>query len=206
MTNQTTFASLNKEARKAKQQVIIDAAERVFASKAFNQVSMRDIAGEAAVSHATIYRYFPDKQALLVEAFVRGIREIITSIRTSSQKDPGDEIREAAELFVDFLSRNDHYFKMMSHFMLNGDLSLERVDRLNATVRPLLDQFEIILKRLGAEKDTRCLAHCFFAALNGILITFRDYPGRSPEDVRYHMRLLAQMTARLFEQGSAGWK
>ena len=206
MTNQTTFASLNKEARKAKRQVIIDAAERVFASKAFNQVSMRDIAGEAAISHATIYRYFPDKQALLVEAFVRGIREIIESIRTSSQKDPGDEIRDAAELFVDFLSRNDHYFKMMSHFMLNGDLNPERVDRLNATVRPLLDQFEIILKRLGAEKDPRCLAHCFFAALNGILITFRDYPGRSPKDVQSHMQLLAEMTARLVEQGSAGWK
>lgn len=63
---------------------------------------------------------------------MRGIREIIKSIGTSSQKDPRDEIRDAAELFVDFLSRNDHYFKMMSHFMLNGDLSPERVDQMTA--------------------------------------------------------------------------
>ncbi len=206
MANKTTFASLKLQARLAKQQVIIDAAETVFASKPFNQVSMRDIAGEAAISHATIYRYFPDKQALFVEAFVRGITEFLESIHASDNQDPEEAIVKVAELFVDFLSRKDHYFKMMSHFMLHGELSSARVERLNAMVRPLLDKFEEIFKKLGAEKDTRLLAHCFFSALNGILITFRDYPGRNRQDVCAHMKILAGMTAGLFKNGIAGPK
>jgi len=206
MNNHTTFASLNQEARKAKQQVIIDAAERVFASKPFNQVSMRDIAEAAGISHATIYRYFPDKQALFVDAFMRGITEILESIQTTDHKEPGEAIPEVAELFVDFLFTNDHYFKMMSHFMLHGQLKQEQVERLNAIARPLLDRFEMLFKKLGAETDTRLLAHCFFSALNGILITFRDYPGRSKEDVARHIKRLSRITGRMFIKGAGEWK
>jgi AcrR family transcriptional regulator len=202
MGTQTTFASLNQEARKAKQQIIIDAAEGVFASKPFNQVSMRDIAGAAGISHATIYRYFPDKQALFVEAFLRGVTEILESIEATDHKEPGEAISAVAELFVDFLFTNDHYFKMMSHFMLHGELKQERIDRLNTMVRPLLDRFEMLFKELGAETDTRLLAHCLFSALNGILITFRDYPGRSKEDVARHIKRLSRMTACLFKDGA----
>jgi len=206
MGTQTTFASLNQEARKAKQQIIINAAERVFASKPFTQVSMRDIAGAAGISHATIYRYFPDKQALFVEAFVRGVTEILESIKAVDRKEPGAAISAVAEFFVEFLSRNDHYFKMMSHFMLHAELGQDRVDRLNAMVRPLLDQFEMLFRKLGARGDTRLLAHCFFAALNGILITFRDYPGRSKEDVGRHIKRLSLITAQMFKEGAQEWR
>ena len=65
-----TFADLKANEKKARQDVIIDAAERVFAVKPFSKVSIRDIAREAGISHASIYRYFPDQQSLFVEAFL----------------------------------------------------------------------------------------------------------------------------------------
>ena len=206
MGTHTTFASLHQEARKAKQQIIIDAAERMFASKPFNQVSMRDIAKAAGISHATIYRYFPDKQALFVEAFIRGAAKILESIEATDHQEPGDTISAVAELFVDFLFTNDHYFKMMSHFMLHGELKPDRVNRLNTMASQLLDRFEMLFRELGAETDSRLLAHSFFSALNGILITFRDYPGRSKEDVTRHIKRLSHITARIFKKGAEEWK
>ena len=203
MPGTATFATVNMATKRAKQQVILDAAERVFSSKPFSQVSMRDIARAAGISHATIYRYFPDKQALFVEAFVRGVRSILQSIGDCSKLDPRETVVAVATLFVDFLFENDHYFKMMSHFMLHGELSRDRVDRLNSMIRPLLDHFEDLFCNLGVQRDTRLLAHCFFCALNGILITFRDYPGRSRREVHRHIRRLSEMTARLFSQSAA---
>ncbi len=202
MAEPATFAPLNEQNRKAKRQAILDATERVFSSKPFNLVSMRDIANEAGISHATIYRYFPDQQALFVEAFVRGIQDILDAIRNCDPRDPVQAMTTVAGLFVDFLFENDHYFKMMSHFMLHGELGRDRVNRLNSTVRPLLDQFEALFRKLGVRKDTRLMAHCYFSSLNGILITFRDYPGRSREEVHRHIKRLSLMTAKLFARGA----
>jgi hypothetical protein len=60
---------------------------------------------------------------------------------------------------------------------------------------------------MNAAGDRRLLAHAFFSAMNGILITFRDYPGRSKEEVVEHMKLVGRVIARLFTLGVAtpGW-
>ncbi len=205
MASPLAFAPLNEQNREAKRRAILDATERVFSSKPFNLVSMRDIANEAGISHATIYRYFPDQQALFVEAFVRGIQDILDSIRECDPQDPVEAMTTVAELFVDFLFQNDHYFKMMSHFMLHGELGRDKVNRLNFTVRPLLDQFESLFRKLGVRKNTRLMAHCYFSSLNGILITFRDYPGRNREDVHRHIKRLSVMMAKLFAGGAGHW-
>lgn len=203
MARPQTFAALKAAAVKSKQQAILDAAEVMFAVRPFNKVSLRAIARQAGISHATIYRYFPDRQALFVEAFVRGVKKIDGKIQTIMAAEKEDAIQQVAAAFVDFLATNDHYFKMMTHFMLDGDIKPELLDKLNLIARSLLERFEILLQKSGATKDTRLLAHSFFAALNGILITFRDYPGRSRQDVHRHMKLLARLTAAVFKSGAA---
>ncbi len=59
-----TRQELNSEKTK---QSILAAANRLFAEKGYNGVSMREIAKEAKCSHTTIYIYFKDKDALLYE-------------------------------------------------------------------------------------------------------------------------------------------
>ncbi|MEI7638587.1 MAG: helix-turn-helix domain-containing protein, partial [Syntrophus sp. (in: bacteria)] len=51
----TAFSRLKAQEKKARQDVIVDAAQRVFATKPFNKVSIRDVAREAGISHASIY-------------------------------------------------------------------------------------------------------------------------------------------------------
>lgn len=44
---------------------IFQVACRLFASRGFDGVSMRDIAAECGISKATLYHYFPDKDSIL---------------------------------------------------------------------------------------------------------------------------------------------
>ena len=116
------FAHLKKEAKLARQAVIIQAAERVFAVKPFNEVSIRDIAREAGISHATIYRYFPDQQALFVEAFLEGAGKITDTLNELIEKSKTPDLVEISDAYVTYLMDNDQYFRMMTHFMLDGSL------------------------------------------------------------------------------------
>ncbi len=60
-----------KEQRKTE---IIDAAERLFFSRSYEDVSMDDIAREVELNKATIYLYFKNKETLYATIVLRGIR------------------------------------------------------------------------------------------------------------------------------------
>lgn len=196
-----TFDTLKEKQYEVKREIILKAAERVFARTPFKKVSMREIAREAGISHATIYRYFPDQQTLFVEAFLRGVREIERQIAEIMTRSEEGLIETVAETFVLFLFDNDHYFKMMSNFMLEGEVAPSLYEKIDAIARSLMDRFETVLTQEGIEAPPRVLIHSFFSALNGILITFHDYPGRDREQIRQHVRRLARLTAAVFREG-----
>lgn len=49
----------------ARRQEILDAARRAFIARGFHATSMQQIAAESGVSAGNIYRYFPNKEALI---------------------------------------------------------------------------------------------------------------------------------------------
>jgi len=198
MKQSKTFAHVKSEAKRARQTLIIEAAERVFAVKAFNKVSIRDIAREAGISHASIYRYFPDQQSLFVEAFLQGAGEIGDTLEKLIESSGTPDILKISKVYVTYLMDNDQYFRMMTHFMLDGSLSAEKIEKLNAAERRIFDQFDRLFKKLKKPEPVRLLSHAFFAALNGVLITFRNYPGRTTKAVRRHMLNIAGVIAESF--------
>jgi len=197
----TAFSILKANEKRARQDLIVDAAERVFATTPFNNVSIRDIAREAGISHTSIYRYFPDQQALFVEAFVRGAKEIVQVLDDIVRNSEQGDIEKVTEEFIAYLVENDQYFRMMTHFMLDGSLSAEMVEKLNTMERLLFDEFDKLFRKMTGigEGDVRLLSHAFFAALNGVLITFRNYPGRNREEVIRHIGRIAGIIANKFK-------
>ena len=177
---------------------IVEAAERVFAEKPFSKVSMRDIAREAGISPALIYRHFPDQQHLFVEAFLRGSRRLVEQFGELMAKDDRATLDDAVDTFISYLTDHEQYFKMMTHFMLEGTVHAELLDRLNTTERSMLAQFDRLFQKTGMKEDARMISRCFFAALNGILITFRQHPGRTREEARQHMHHIGRIMARIF--------
>lgn len=200
MKQRKTFAHVMSEAKLARQAVIVEAAERVFAIKPFNKVSIRDIAREAGISHASIYRYFPDQQSLFTQAFLKGAEEIVSTLGGLIENGGTPDVVKVSDAYVTYLMDNDQYFRMMTHFMLDGSLSTEQIEKLNAAERRIFDQFDRMFQKMGKPEPVRPLSHAFFAALNGVLITFRNYPGRSAYAVRRHMLKIAGVIAASFNE------
>ncbi len=198
MEENATFADLKSEAILARRELIVEAAERVFAVKPFHKVSIRDIAQEAGISHALIYRYFPDQQSIFVEAFIRGAEEIGGVIERLIDESETPDIAKIGDAFLSYCIDNDQYLRMLTHFMLDGELSPEKVEKINAAERRFFDQFDRLFRKLKKPEPVRPLSHAFFAALNGVLITFRNYPGRTPEEVKQHMLNVGRMIDRGF--------
>ncbi|OAT82344.1 TetR/AcrR family transcriptional regulator [Desulfotomaculum copahuensis] len=202
MNTTSTFGQLRKNEREIRKNLIIDAAIGLFATKSFENTSIRDIAAAAGISPASIYRYFADRDELFVEALLREGKDIIAGMEKLLAENGGSSIEKISAGFVDYLLEHDAFFQMMTHFMLGGNISEKALTRFNQAERYLLNAFEGIFKDMGVKENARLIAHAFFASLNGIVITFRKYPGRSEEEVKRHMRRLAGLIAGIFKKGA----
>ena len=90
------------------------------------------------------------------------------------------------------------FYQMMGHFMLGAGLSVQSTEKLNHYMRRLLDPLEAALRSAGIAPDSRTLSHALFSALNGIMISYARYPGRSADEIRSYTRRLAEVVAHAF--------
>jgi AcrR family transcriptional regulator len=91
---------------------ILEAATELFAEKGSAQVSVRDVAERAGVSHALVHRYFGNKEDLVQTAFERTWREIQETMA------PAKSAREMIESILDLLLDNPLMARMMLRNML----------------------------------------------------------------------------------------
>jgi AcrR family transcriptional regulator len=61
---------------------ILQAAQKLFASQGFDGTTTRDLAQTAGVAEGTLFRYFPNKKAILVEVATAGWVDILTDLLT----------------------------------------------------------------------------------------------------------------------------
>lgn len=61
---------------------ILQAAQKLFASKGFDATTTRDLAQAANVAEGTLFRYFPNKKSILVEVATTGWVDILTDLLT----------------------------------------------------------------------------------------------------------------------------
>src|SRR5690625_5129766 len=78
-----TIQMLQEAERETRKQLILTAALTLFGEKQISKVGMRDIAGEAGISPALIYRHFEDQDELFIEAFVKKSKEMIANFETT---------------------------------------------------------------------------------------------------------------------------
>lgn len=65
-----TGESIQEHVR-AQEQAILDAAARLFLERGFTATTLGDIAGEVGLARNSLYRYFPDKEHILLRWFAR---------------------------------------------------------------------------------------------------------------------------------------
>lgn len=189
MSERSTFMKLREDEREVRKTLIIAAAMKLFEEKSFHEIGMRDIAAEAGVSAASIYRYFPSRDDLFVEALIQDINKIEQLLEKRLEQ--GSGIEDLAVAVVDYLIDNEATFQMMCHFMIRGGINQRALKKFNAVQRYFLKMFDEVVKKAQGVESIRFFTHAFFASLAGVVMTFRNFPGRSMEERREYMHKLA---------------
>jgi AcrR family transcriptional regulator len=199
----TTFDDLKEKGRETRREFILEAALKLFSERGFLSVTVREIAKEAGVSPGTIYRYYENIDDLFLDLFFKWAKEELDIIEAERRSKNGCSVKRLCEIHVGYLNDNISFYQMMSHFMTGGGtLSAEATEKLNPMMRDFMDIIEEIVKEAGLTGDTRLISHTLFSALNGIMISYARYPGRSLDEIRRHTMRLAGVVADQFESGA----
>ena len=196
---ESKFAELREKEKEARKQIVVDSAVALFAKKPFYEVGMREVAKEAGISPATIYRYFSSQEELFNEAFIQEISSASKSFKLMVLKDKPASIEEFAINFVDHLIENESTFQMMTYLMLKDNLANPVIGKFDSVTKIFFDLFEQLLIRHGVKnKNARLYSHSFIASLAGILMTFRNYPLKTKKAIKNHIRKVIKITSSLY--------
>ncbi len=94
---------------------LCEAAERLFAEKGPEAVTMRQLAAELGVSPMTPYRYFQDKDDILAAVRANGFNRFADALETARAKatSPRSKGHAVGEAYVDFAFEHPHTYKLM---------------------------------------------------------------------------------------------
>ena len=202
MDDASVFHRLREEERAVRRRLIIEACRRLLSEKPFDAIGMRDIAAEAGISPASLYRYFPSQADLFIETFLYDLQELARDFDRGVRRSGAECLEDMAVKLVDHLIDNEATFQMMSYLMIRAEIPEAATERFNALMRIFLHHVDDVIEPIGIASDLRLFSQSFFASLIGILMTYRNYPGRDREEIRRHIRKLAVMVSRIFKQGA----
>lgn len=197
----STFQKLRKEERETRKNLIVDAAMDLFSQKDFHKIGMRDIAKRAGISAAAIYRYFPSRDDVFVEALVRHMK-VVEDLFEKNVAQRRTTLEELTMRSVDYLLENESVFQMMGHFMITGQIQPKALERYNAMQRNFLDILEKVNNQTDIGMNNRLVTHAIYASVTGVVMSFKNYPGRSPEEIKRHIYRLVRIISSVFTTGN----
>jgi AcrR family transcriptional regulator len=197
MAGRNTLNQLKQQEREIRENLIIDAARTVFGSKTYDQVSMNEIAKTAGIAKSSIYTYFPNQEALFVETAFRDTGKFIAALKKRVQEERSPSLETFINDYLDYHIEHDAHWRMITHFALHGNIGEASAEKLNQISRQVMDLLETVLKKFDYKGDTRLLSHTLFAALSGIMISFRKYPGRTESARIAHIKRIAKLMERM---------
>ncbi|HBS87372.1 MAG: hypothetical protein A2W91_13965 [Bacteroidetes bacterium GWF2_38_335] len=97
---------------------IVDAAERVFLRKGFENTTVDDVAAEAELSKGTVYLYFKSKDELHYAINLRAMQKLNKIIRGvyDEKKDVVVNLEAMGNVFIKFAEEFRIYFEAILHF------------------------------------------------------------------------------------------
>jgi len=193
MIESKKFTDLKEQEKEQRKNLILDVAEKIFSSKPFDDVNMRDLAKEVGISPGSIYTYFPDKETLYVEVSLRGFQRAV-NIMKDMLNSGNYSLDKVAERYMEEMIDNYDYMRIVQHCVMDGKFKTqESIDQLKEISRELFTTFDEILAKETSLQDIRPVTHLIFSVLNGIVFTFGKYPDRTREEGVAHMKRLAKL-------------
>ena len=152
---------------------IVNACEKLYLTKSFKDITLKDIGTETSFSRPTIYNYFQTKEEIFLALFEREYirwNADLESILNSDRRYTGEEL---ASQIANTLEKREQLLKLLS--MNNYDMEAESREELLADFKRAygksLELFREILKKHCpemAEAESEGIVYVFFPFMFGI--------------------------------------
>ena len=156
---------------------ILEAAKQSFIKYGFRKTTMEDVAEEAGISKPTLYKYFENKESLLIGAMIYSFGELygahqretkgLVSVKEKLRRffEKGEEFIKGNKLVQMVFSYGSDLGKVWTASPLSTEAYLYSVDYLEKLVR------EGIRRREFRDLNPRLTAHAL-AMLSGLLVAY----------------------------------
>ena len=149
---------------------LCEAAERLFAERGPDAVTMRQLAAELGVSPMTPYRYFQDKEDILAAVRTNGFNRFAEALEQAFAGAEGAKAKGAAvgQAYVDFAFEHPQTYKLM--FDLNQPHEADYPDLVAAGRRAHATQTAYVKELVAAGVlvgDPAEIGRMFWAATHG---------------------------------------
>ena len=157
---------------------LLASARTLFAERGYHATSAADIAAGAGVTERTLFRYFPNKLALVLHELIALLPEMAESIRERPAAEP--PYQAVCEGIIDFGRR--HLDMMALVMTTGGELEIP----LDGRQRPLIDfedtLAEVLRERYAVPAEDQITPAVWARASIGALRTALVIAARRPRD------------------------
>jgi len=108
---QPAYRRLDVDERRAQ---LLALGERLFTSHAYNDLSMARIAGEAGISKALLYHYFPSKQAYFAATLQAAAEELRARTEPDPSLAPAARLERSLDAYLTWIEQHtEAYIKLL---------------------------------------------------------------------------------------------
>ena len=172
---------------------LCNVAERLFAEKGPDAVTMRQLAAELGVSPMTPYRYFKDKDDILAAVRTNGFNRFAEALETARSSGTGRLGSHVGEAYVNFAFAHPNTYKLM--FDLNQAMDDSYPDLVAAGRRAHENMSAWVKDLIAAGKmagDPEQIGAMFWAATHGVVVL--EMAGKLPRGAAHDLRNLLTVT------------
>ena len=133
-------------------EVILDAAEVMFAEHGVDGVAVRDLARELELTPSSLYNHFAGKQALYEAVLERGLHPFAELF---ADPDPGvvtpEAVRRTVNVIVDHLAAHPHLGRLIQRALIEETESVQEL--IGRHLQPLYEKGQALVRNVADDAD-----------------------------------------------------
>jgi len=144
--------SKRQENKQLQTDKIVEAAKELFTERGLNDVQMKDVAERAGAGVATVFRYFPKKDELIVEVAIRSLDAVEAEFQRiiSMKSSAFERLEQLLDTLLDAQKAEQYKSARFreafeSYASFRSD-PLPEIDRYLARQRQIMDSLEPLIK------------------------------------------------------------